>query len=123
MDVSKIHVWKQVSALAISASVTMGLEITIATDEQSRLLVTILAIMQIGLAAYIVKRDYDNKEKDSSRDNMLSNLASITELKERLRDKIIVVEDEVKEKLRFTIDEITQYGDDLTKRYRDDNNN
>jgi len=73
----------------------------------------ILSMSMIGLILYIVKRDYDAQEKDTAAGNMLSNLASITELRTRLRDKIVDEDDDVKEKLEFAIDEITEYGDEL----------
>ncbi len=124
MDFSKIRTWMQVTALAITEGVALGLEITVAADPLSKILLFILAVGVLGIIVYIVKRDFDNNEKKTSANNMLSNMASVDELVSRLRDKVSIEKvDEVKEKLRFAIDEINQYGEDLRKRYRDENNN
>lgn len=122
VDISKIKTWKQVVALLIAEGIVGGSTITLASGVLDKILLFVIGMGLLGLIIYIVKRDFDSNQKATSGDSMLSNMASVDELVSRLRDKISQETDPERiNMLRFAIDEINQYGEDLRNRYRNNN--
>ena len=74
------------------------------------------------IIAYIVKMEFNSNQKRTVGDDMLSNIESIHELVNRLRDKIINEHiQDVKDRLEFSINEINQYREELWNRYISNN--